>query len=67
VKTRFLTPARKELNQTIAYYNKQHEGLGFRLSDEVKITLQKLLSILKPVPNYRRLRVNAKSGVFPLA
>jgi plasmid stabilization system protein ParE len=43
VKTRFLTPARVEFTDAIAHYHEQRKGLGFRFSDEVKITIQRIV------------------------
>jgi hypothetical protein len=43
MKLRFLAPARNELNQAIAYYNKQQNGLGFRFSEEVKKATKRIV------------------------
>lgn len=35
----FLDPAKREFAETIAYYNKESEGLGYRFAAEVRRTL----------------------------
>jgi len=39
----FLSPARDELNEAIAYYNGQSEGLGYEFAAEVKKTLERII------------------------
>jgi plasmid stabilization system protein ParE len=38
----FLPPARAELKEAIAYYNKESEGLGYEFAAEVKRTLERI-------------------------
>ena len=42
MKTKFLTPARSELREIIAYYNDQREGLGWEFAAELKQTLRRM-------------------------
>lgn len=67
MKTRFLTPARKELNQAIAYYNKQRTVLGFRLSDEVRLTLQKIAEYPEASPQLTKTTRHCKVRRFPFS
>ena len=39
----FLSPARDELTEAIAYYNGQSEGLGYEFAAEVKKTLERIV------------------------
>ncbi len=39
---RFLTPARSELRENIAYYNNQREGLGYEFAAELRQTLNRI-------------------------
>ena len=39
MKSKFLTPARSELREIIAYYNEQRAGLGLEFASELKQTL----------------------------
>ena len=39
---RFLTPARSELREIIAYYNNRREGLGYEFAAEFKQTLNRI-------------------------
>jgi hypothetical protein len=39
----FLSPARDELNEAIAYYSGQSEGLGYEFAAEVKKTLERIV------------------------
>ena len=39
---RFLTPARTEVRQIIAYYNQQRNGLGLEFAGELKHALQRI-------------------------
>ena len=43
MKVEFLDPAKKELTDAIAYYNKQSEGLGYRFAAEVRKTLRRIV------------------------
>ena len=38
----FLTPARAEVRETIAYYNQQREGLGLKFAFELRQTLLRI-------------------------
>jgi hypothetical protein len=40
MKVLFLPPAKTELNDTVAYYNTQSQGLGYEFIAEVKRTLE---------------------------
>lgn len=42
MKTKFLTPARSELREIIAYYNDKREGLGREFASELKQTLLRM-------------------------
>ena len=39
----FLSPAKDELTEAIAYYNGQSEGLGYEFAAEVKKTLERIV------------------------
>lgn len=39
---RFLTPARTEVREIIAYYNQQRQGLGLEFSEELKQALLRI-------------------------
>jgi hypothetical protein len=42
VKTRFLLPARRELNEAVRYYNAQRIRLGEEFRDEAWATIQRI-------------------------
>lgn len=42
MKIKILSPARRELNTAVRYYNLQHLGLGEEFRDEVWATIQRL-------------------------
>lgn len=39
---RFLTPARSELREIIAYYNSQRDGLGYEFAAELRHTVNRI-------------------------
>ena len=59
---KFLTPARTEVREIIAYYNQQREGLGLEFVSELKQTLMRIRhypEAWSPLsPRVRRCRVN---------
>jgi toxin ParE2 len=65
LKTRFLTPARNELNEAIAHYNKQRKGLGFRFSDEVKIAIQRIVEYPEAWPQLSKSTRHCQVKRFP--
>ncbi|HPC94685.1 MAG TPA: hypothetical protein PLU87_07090 [Sedimentisphaerales bacterium] len=42
MKVEFLDPAREELTEAIAYYNRESEGLGFRFAAEVRRAISRI-------------------------
>lgn len=59
---KFLTPARAELREIIAYYNQQRDGLGQEFALELRQTLLRMkhypLAWSPLSPRVRRCRVN---------
>ena len=59
---KFLTPARAEVREIVAYYNQQREGLGLEFLSELKRTLMRIRhypEAWSPLsPRVRRCRVN---------
>lgn len=59
---KFLTPARAEVREIVAYYNQQREGLGLEFVSELKQTLMRIrhypLAWSPLSPRVRRCRVN---------
>ena len=63
----FLKVAETELNEAIAYYNSQSEGLGFEFAAEIKRTLERI--VLHPnawMPISERSR-RCRANRFPYA
>ena len=63
----FLKVAETELNEAIAYYNSQSEGLGFEFAAEIKRTLERI--VLHPdawMPISERSR-RCRTNRFPYA
>lgn len=40
---RFLAPAQAELEEAVAYYNSQKDGLGFEFSEEIRRTVGRIV------------------------
>jgi len=67
VKIEFLKVAEAELNDAIAFYNMQSEGLGFEFAAEIKRTLERI--VLHPdawMPISKRSR-RCRTNRFPYA
>lgn len=45
MKTRFLAVARRELRDTVAYYERQRAGLGREFRDDVAATLERIQAL----------------------
>lgn len=62
MRTKFLTPARTELREIIAYYNEKRDGLGLEFASELKQTLLRMkyypLAWSPLSSRVRRCRVN---------
>lgn len=39
----FLEPAREEFIEAVGYYNAQKEGLGFEFSEDIRITIERII------------------------
>lgn len=50
MKVIFLVPAEAELNEAVAYYNEQGEGLGYRFAAEVKDAIARIIGFPEAWP-----------------
>jgi plasmid stabilization system protein ParE len=61
----FLDPAKKELAEAIAYYNRESEGLGYRFAGEVRRTLSRILQYPHAWPPISERTRRCRTSGFP--
>jgi hypothetical protein len=61
----FLEPAKKELAETIAYYNHESEGLGYRFAAEVGRTLSRIEQYPNAWPHISKRARRCRTSGFP--
>ncbi len=61
----FLVPAEDEFTDTISYYNKQSEGLGFEFASEVKKTLERIVQFPEAWHNLSKRTRRCRTNRFP--
>ena len=65
MKVEFLEPAKKELAEAIAWYNRESEGLGYRFAVEVRRTLSRILQHPQAWPMISRRTRRCRTSGFP--
>ena len=61
----FLDPARKELAEAIAYYNRESEGLGYRFAAEMRGTLSRIVQYPQAWPLISERARRCRTKGFP--
>ena len=61
----FVAPARDELQEAIAYYNAQSEGLGYEFAAEIKRTLERIVQYPEAWYRLSRRTHRCRTNRFP--
>jgi len=61
----FLEPAKKELSEAIAWYNRESEGLGYRFAVEVRRTLSRITQHPHAWPSVSPRTRRCRTSGFP--
>ncbi len=65
MRVEFLDPARKELAEAVAYYNRESEGLGYRFAVEVRRTLARIVQYPQAWPLISERTRRCRTSGFP--
>jgi plasmid stabilization system protein ParE len=65
MEVKFLAPAQAELEEAVAYYEAQKEGLGFEFTEEVKRAIQRILQFPEAWSPISRHTRRCRTSKFP--
>jgi plasmid stabilization system protein ParE len=65
MEVKFLAPAQAELEEAVAYYETQKEGLGSQFTEEVKRTIQRMLQYPEAWALISRRTRRCRTNRFP--
>ncbi len=65
MEVKFLAPAQAELEEAVAYYETQKEGLGSQFTEEVKRTIQRILQYPEAWALISRRTRRCRTNRFP--